>query len=272
MIPYETYHGTGNDFAVVDAANHVPDRAAFAEALCARISVDGVLFLALEDRYTPPRAVMTLVQPDGSTAAMCGNGARCAARWVAERTGAERVMLDTQAGTRRADVTGNDVSVEMGEPTFAPARVPVTRDAPVEREEIADYEVTAVNTGVPHAVAFVDDVESVDVSADAPAIRHHDAFPDGVNVTFASPDGEGGFYQRTFERGVEDETQSCGTGAVAIASVARREERCGDSVRVRPPGGDLRVAFSGGRATLVGPTVQEQTGEAERVPARTLDV
>ncbi|WP_232687574.1 diaminopimelate epimerase [Halobacterium zhouii] len=272
MIPYDIYHGTGNDFAVVDAANHVPDRGAFAQDRCADLGVDGVLFLALEERFTPPRAVMTLVQPDGSTASMCGNGARCAARWVAERTGADSVMLDTQAGTRRADVDDAEVAVEMGAPSFAPETVPVARDTPVEREELAGYEVTAVNTGVPHAVAFVDDVDSVDVAADAPAIRHHDAFPEGANVTFASADDERGFRQRTFERGVEAETESCGTGAVAVAAVARREGRCGDSVRVRPPGGDLRVDFSGGHATLTGPTVREQTGEAERVSVRVLDV
>ena len=290
MIPYERYHGTGNDFAVVDAANRVPDRGAFAAALCARLGVDGVLFLALEERCTPPRAVMTLVQPDGSTAAMCGNGARCAARWVAEHTDADSVMLDTQAGTRRADVDGTGVAVEMGAPSFSPASIPVARDASVEREELAGYEVTAVNTGVPHAVAFVDDVDDVDLDTDAPAIRHHDVFPEGANVTFASTDSEGGpasdsegdvdgqslsvgrFRQRTFERGVEGETQSCGTGAVAIAAVAQREGRCGDSVRVRPPGGDLRVDLSDGRATLAGPTVRERAGEAERVPARVLDV
>lgn len=271
MIPYERYHGTGNDFAIVDASNYVPNRGAFAERLCADLGIDGVLFLALEDRYTPPRAVMTLRQPDGSTADMCGNGARCAARWVAEQTGAGAVMLDTQAGTRRADLDGAEVTVEMGEPSFAPRDVPAFRDEPMEREELAGYEVTAVNTGVPHAVVFVDDVDDVNIEAAAPDIRHHEAFPDGANVTFASPDGEDAFRQRTFERGVEGETDSCGTGAVAVAAVARREGRCGDRVAVRPPGGDLHVDLSSTTATLRGPTEHELDGEAEVVSARQLD-
>lgn len=270
MIPYDRYHGTGNDFAIVDATEHVPDRGAFAQALCDRLGVDGVLFLALEDAYTPPRAVMTLFQPDASTADMCGNGARCAARWVAERTGADSVMLDTQAGTRRADVDGETVTVEMGTPRFDPAEVPVLRDDPMVEESLAGYDVTAVHTGVPHAVAFVDDVDDVDVEADAPAIRSHEAFPEGANVTFASRDGDGGYDQRTYERGVEGETASCGTGAVAIAAAARERERTeSDVVEVSPPGGDLVVRFpADGTATLVGPVTHEFDGEASTTVER----
>jgi len=272
MIPYELHHGTSNDFAIVDAnEHHVSDRGAFAEALCADLGIDGVLFLAIEDAYTPPRAVMTLVQPDGSTADMCGNGARCAAKWTAERTGADEVMLDTQAGTRHAQVA-EDVTVEMGEPVFDPARVPVDADAPVIEELFEGYEVTAVNTGVPHAVVFVDDVDDVPLDSDAPAIRHHDRFPEGANVTFASPDGAG-FRQRTFERGVEGETQSCGTGAVAIAAAAARTGRIPDeaTVVVSPPGGDLTVSLDADTSTLRGPTERVGAGEASPTPSRRVD-
>ena len=127
-VRYEKYHGTGNDFVVVDADEYVPDRAAFATRHCDRtdgIGADGVLFLALEDRFDPPRVVMTLVQPDGSTAAMCGNGARVAAEWAMERTGATEVMIDTQAGTRHARREGDEVSIEMGEPRFEWDAIPL---------------------------------------------------------------------------------------------------------------------------------------------------
>jgi diaminopimelate epimerase len=292
MIHYDQYHGTGNDFAIVDAhaderresaerqagsgatRAYVPDRAAFAEHACAELGVDGVLFLAVEAQYTPPRAVMTLVQPDGSTAAMCGNGARCAARWVAEREDADTVMLDTQAGTRRAEVDGETVTVEMGDPEFDPGSVPVDSEAPVVGASLAGFEdVTAVNTGVPHAVAFVDDVDGVALDDDAPALRNHDAFPEGANVTLASRDASGGFRQRTFERGVEGETQSCGTGAVAVAAAAaRRGLLDGETaVTVEPPGGALRVDPSGGRTRLTGPTVHESSGELPARPPRAPD-
>jgi len=226
--------------------------------------------------------VMTLVQPDGSTAAMCGNGARCAAKWAAERTGADIVMLDTQAGTRRAEISADEVTIEMGEASFSPSDVPLApeRDEPLVQETVAGVEVTAVNTGVPHAVAFVEDVDDVALDELAPAIRHADAFPEGANVNVASRrpsrsgagDDESGrpaFDQRTYERGVEGETRACGTGAVAIAAVARRlgeVEADAESVAVFPPGGRLGVAFDGERASLTGPAEREFEGEIASTP------
>ncbi len=303
-IEFEKFHGTGNDFVVVDADEYVPDRGAFAREVCDRrdgvcvtdggvaaeqsgttpaVGADGTLFLALEPKFSPPRAVMTLVQPDGSTAAMCGNGARCAAKWAAERTGADTVMLDTQAGTRRAEISDDEVTIEMGEASFAPSDVPLApeRDEPLVQETVEGVEVTAVNTGVPHAVAFVEDVDDVDLDELAPAIRHADVFPEGANVNVASlrsegeegdADDEGGrpvFDQRTYERGVEGETRACGTGAVAIATVARRlgvVEADAESVEVFPPGGRLDVSFHDERASLTGPVEREFEGEVSSTP------
>ncbi|WP_311171010.1 diaminopimelate epimerase [Halobellus ordinarius] len=287
-VAVEKYHGTGNDFIVVDAAESIPDRPAFAAAHCdretgvshessERTGADGVLFLALEERYSPPRVVMTLVQPDGSVAAMCGNGARVAAAWAAERTGATELMIDTPAGTRHAVVDGDDVTIEMGRPSFAPKEVPLARDAELIESEVEGLAVTAVNTGVPHAVALVDDVDDVDLDAIAPAVRYADIFPEGANVTVASrvdsADESGGaagadenigdlprFRQRTYERGVEGETRSCGTGAVAVAAVAKRLGQIDgdDPVIVSPPGGDLRITVpDDGPATLAGPAERE---------------
>ncbi|WP_049922729.1 diaminopimelate epimerase [Halopiger djelfimassiliensis] len=271
-VPFQKYHGTGNDFLVIHADEHVPDRGALAECECDRddgVGADGILFLALEPAFTPPRVVMTLVQPDGATAPMCGNGARCAAEWAMRRTDADSVMIDTQAGTLRADRTPNgDVTIEMGTPTFDPAAIPVDADGPVFEAPIEGLEVTVVNTGVPHAVAFVDDVDDVDLEGVAPPVRHADVFPRGTNVTVASHDGSGGFDQRTYERGVEGETDSCGTGAVAIAVAARRLGRTdADPVAVHPPGGTLTVSFNDrGCATLTGPVEREFEGEVAIEP------
>ncbi|WP_144901498.1 diaminopimelate epimerase [Halobellus captivus] len=285
-VAVEKYHGTGNDFIVVDAVESIPDRPAFATTHCdretgvdheasSRTGADGVLFLALEARYSPPRVVMTLVQPDGSVAAMCGNGARVAAAWAAERTGSTELMIDTPAGTRRAVVDGDDVTIEMGVPRFAPRDVPLARETELTEENVGDLVVTAVNTGVPHAVAIVDDVDDVDLEAVAPAIRHADVFPEGANVTIASrvdtdtnAEGAPRFRQRTYERGVEGETRSCGTGAVAVAAVAKRLGLVdGDeTVTVSPPGGDLRITVPDGEsATLAGPAEREFVGELDTV-------
>ncbi|WP_335999821.1 diaminopimelate epimerase [Halorientalis halophila] len=293
MVQVAKYHGTGNDFIIVDATETVPDRRAFAAELCDRETglshpnarkrgADGVLFLALESEYSPPRVVMTLVQPDGSVAAMCGNGARCAAKWVAERVGANEVMIDTQAGTRRAQVGDQGVTIEMGAPVFDPDRVPVVGDEPLIEREVEGLTVTAVNTGVPHAVAFVDDVTTVDVEAVAPAVRDADVFPEGANVNFAAPRADGsdadgtvrGFDQRTFERGVEAETDSCGTGAVAIVAVAERLGKVerGQRVPVHPPGGRLVVQLTERDALLQGPVEREYTGTVTVVDPTTFDV
>ncbi|QLG50283.1 diaminopimelate epimerase [Natrinema halophilum] len=266
-VPFQKYHGTGNDFLIIHADEYVPDRGALAERACDRdtgVGADGILYLALEPKFNPPRVVMTLVQPDGSVAPMCGNGARCAAEWAMDRTGTDSVMIDTQAGTLRADRTDDgDITIEMGTATFDPEKIPVDADNQVFEEEIEGLEVTMVNTGVPHAVAFVDDVDDVDLEAIAPPIRYADVFPKGTNVSIASPNGSGGFHQRTYERGVEAETESCGTGAVAIAVVARRLGRTdSDPVEVSPPGGVLRVSFNErGNATLTGPVEHEFDGE-----------
>ncbi|SDM15223.1 diaminopimelate epimerase [Halogranum gelatinilyticum] len=283
-VSFEKYHGTSNDFVIVDADEFVPNRYAFATTYCDReggvgvdldigpdghIGADGVLFLALEEKYSPPRVIMTLVQPDGSTAAMCGNGARCAAAWAAERTGASEVMVDTQAGTRHATVDGADITIEMGVPSFEPRDVPLARDEPLVDEDVEGLRVTAVNTGVPHAVAFVDDVDDVDLEAVAPPVRHADVFPEGANVNVASV-GEDGIRQRTFERGVEGETQSCGTGAVAIVAAAKRLGLvdANEPVTVSPPGGDLEITVpDDAPATLRGPVAHEFAGELARDPS-----
>jgi diaminopimelate epimerase len=298
-VPFEKYDGAGNDFVVVDGESPVPDRAAFARAHCdretgvreddvERVGADGVLFLGLDGDASPPTVTMTQFQPDGSTAEMCGNGVRCVAAWAADRTGASEFDIVTPAGTRHATVVGDEIAVEMGEPRFAPEAVPLAGESPLVDEPLAELDgtpaegltVTAVNTGVPHAVVFVDDVDETDVDAVAdvdiddvaPPIRHAGAFPDGANVTFASRAGAG-FDQRTFERGVEGETRACGTGAVAIAATAKRLGRLPAPatddgwIQVTPPGGDLAVAVPDeGPARLRGPATKRFEGTLPVTP------
>src|SRR5699024_10984076 len=140
-ISVEKYHGTGNDFLIVDTrAADVPNRTAFAIAHCDRETgidpgscgkrrgADGVLFLAIEEHYDPMRVRMELVQPDGSSAEMCGNGLRCVARWASHRTDETAFVVDTPVGPRRTTVEDDRVTVEMGCPSFDPTDVPIARD------------------------------------------------------------------------------------------------------------------------------------------------
>ncbi|ERG96510.1 diaminopimelate epimerase [Haloquadratum walsbyi] len=279
LVSVVKYHGTGNDFIIVNDTERIPDREAFARAHCDRDTgishdttdrrgADGVLFLSIEQQHTPIQVIMTLIQPDGSTAAMCGNGARVAAAWAAERTGATDLMIETPAGTQHATLSGDTVTIEMGTPTFDPSRVPLVadRDTAFIDEQVDSLSVTAVNTGVPHAVAIVDDIDSIRLSDIAPPIRHANIFPVGANVTLGELTGAAQFQQRTYERGVEDETQSCGTGAVAVGAVARRLGIVDSDIpmTVRPPGGELRVTVTPGQsATLTGPVERAFQTELE---------
>ena len=289
-VDFEKYHGTGNDFIIVDATDPVPDRSAFAVTHCDRqtgvgseaegpTGADGVLFLDLEDRFSPPRIIMTLVQPDGSVAPICGNGARCAAVWAMDRTDTDAVMIDTQAGTRQATRADGGITVEMGEPTFDPDRVPLAADQPLVEESVEGLTVTAVNTGVPHAVAFVDDldgvedIDAIDVESVAPAVRHADAFPAGANVTVAERvdakrDGVPRFRQRSYERGVEGETEACATGSAAIVAAATRLGRIEptDAVDISVPGGELKVTRTArGGLELTGAVAHEFDGDTAAV-------
>jgi len=262
-VPYRQYHGTGNSFAVVESAALETGRAAFAEATCDELGVDGVLFLSIDESDDPTAIEFRLFQPDGSTAAMCGNGARVAARWGQEQTGASIFRLDTGAGPHRADVGEDTVTVEMGEPTFEPGAIPMDADEPMIDEPFEGMPVTAVNTGVPHAVAFLHAIDDLDLGAAAQPIRYADRFPEGTNVTVAETAGPRAFRQRTYERGVEGETKSCGTGAVAIVTAAVRLDLVdpGTAVSVSPPGGELTVTVpETGSATLAGPTTFVDAG------------
>lgn len=300
-VAFEKYHGTGNDFVIVAGSDAVPDPVAFAVAVCDRETgitsarhggavprsdrepvgeerrgADGVLFVDLpgerridaQNGPDRPHVDMRLVQPDGSEAAMCGNGARCAAAWAGQRLDVDELVVDTPAGERAATIHDDGrVTISMGRPSFEPDAVPLARESSLIEQSVEGLTVTAVNTGVPHAVAFVEDVDDVDLDTVAPPVRHAGVFPEGTNVNLAAPNGDG-FRQRTFERGVEGETRSCGTGAVAIAAVADRIGTIDSgSVRVTPPGGDLQIDVPvEGKATLTGPVAVEFAGELPVVP------
>jgi diaminopimelate epimerase len=255
-VSVEHMNGTGNTFLVVDGSSTTwpIDAATFAIAACDPITgvvdpttdhrgADGVLELTL---IGDDRVRMRLLQPDGSTAAMCGNGARVAAAWAAARLGTERITVDAPAGSFAADVAGSEVDIEMNTPRFDPAAIPIRADAALIDAPVEGRRATAVWTGVPHLVLVVDAVATVEIAQMAPPLRHHPLFPDGTNVTFAAQSGAQTFDQRTFERGVEAETQACGTGAVAVAAVAGRLGLTDPDlpVTVRPPGGPLQVRLA----------------------------
>lgn len=272
MIQFEKWNGAGNDFLIIEDNGTIPDPRRFAIEQCEEengVGADGVLLLAIDASEEPIRVSMRLFQPDGSTAAMCGNGARCAAKWASERTGERTIIVDTPAGERRAEIENGVVSVEMGRVSFEPADIPVESAGPVIDERLGALIITAVNTGVPHAVSFVPDVDAIDLEEVAVPIRSAEIFPEGTNVSIAE-ERSGEYLQRTFERGVEGETVACGTGAVAIAAVAYKKGtvQAGEKVRVRPPGGELEVVIHEDEtAMLIGPVTKEFSEDLSTIDA-----
>jgi diaminopimelate epimerase len=179
---------------------------------------------------------------DGTTAELSGNGTRIAARWLAERSGADRVTV--RVGGRRVlarMLGGDDVETDVG-----PVEV-------AQPEEVGGVEVVRVRVGNPHAVVRGD---PADVERLGPLLVHDPAFPEGANVEIVRVDRPGEVTARVWERGV-GETAASGTGAVAAAAATH----AAGVVTVHFPGGDLRVRLDGGAAVLIGPARREADGE-----------
>jgi len=266
-LTFTKLHGNGNDFILVDETGQgqvaESEKIRFAIACCHRnfgIGADGVLFLTNSSRAD---LGMRLIQPDGSEAEMCGNGIRCLAKYAWD-TGyvGEFFDVETLAGIIPVQVREMDGSfwakVDMGVPKFDRPSIPACGIGELVSEEIEGCKVSAVNTGVPHAVIFVEDMV-FDIRETAPLIRHNSLFPEGANVNFVKIGQP--LEIRTFERGVEGETLSCGTGSVAAASVARRLGLVDDEVRVQTKGGPLIITFEEDKAFMEGPAVTVFSGE-----------
>ena len=176
---------------------------------------------------------------------MCGNGARCFARYAARLTGGgprDALAFQTQAGLIRARFDGELVHLEMSQPTDGADLGELTLD-----DGTTLARAYFINTGVPHVVVPVDDVETVDVHPVGRAIRYHERFaPKGTNANFIESYSMGEIILRTYERGVEGETLACGTGATASALIhAETNNLLGTgAVAVRVRSGDvLRIGF-----------------------------
>ena len=267
-IAFNKLQGNGNDFVLIDERDGVkvadPLKGSFAVQCCHRnfgVGGDGVLFLGASEHAD---LRMRLFQPDGSEAEMCGNGVRCLAKyaWDSGMVG-ESFEVETLAGIIPLMVRGIGgdfwARVDMGVPCFDRRGIPALGDGEFLMEPLEGFEVSAVNTGVPHAVIFVEDLLNLPLEEVAPHIRRSSLFPEGANVNFVRIGDS--FQVRTFERGVEGETLSCGTGSVASAAVARRMGMVGDEVFVETRGGPLLITFDGDRAYMDGPAATVFAGE-----------
>jgi diaminopimelate epimerase len=233
--------GAGNDFILIDnRAGEIHLNRTQIARLCDRhrgIGADGILLLENPSDHADFR--MRYFNADGGEAEMCGNGARCFARFANQVAGAHgKISFETPAGVISAELAGDLVTLRMTEPTELRLSVPLQIGA---EEKIVHF----VNSGVPHVVVPVAHVGDVDVSRDGSALRHHEMFsPKGANVNFVEKRGADKIAVRTYERGVEDETLACGTGVVASALIFAATENVNGPINVIARGGDeLRVGF-----------------------------
>ncbi|GIK99788.1 MAG: diaminopimelate epimerase [Alphaproteobacteria bacterium] len=268
-IPFVRMHGAGNDFVLIDdrAGRLHPQRSALAKAVCRRrtgLGGDGLILIGRAPDGSAADFAMTYVNADGNDGEMCGNGARCAARRAAELgLVRDRGAFATPAGLIRASISGSHVTLGMTDPVDERPAITLEVDGRA-------FELWYIDTGVPHVVTFVDDLDDLDVETVGRRLRHHPAFaPRGVNANFAEPAGPSRLRARTYERGVEAETLACGTGAVAIALVAFRRGLAASPVTIVPPGGELVIGFRTDidarfrDVTLSGPTERIAIGEID---------
>jgi len=262
MIQFTKLHGNGNDFILIDeySGTVVADnkKANFAEKYCNRrfgIGGDGVLFIS---KSGSADVKMKLFQPDRSEAEMCGNGIRCLVKYALEAgyLSPGTTTVETVAGILPVDVKGHGdemlVKVNMGIPLFDRKDIPAKGDGEFINEMIKGMQVSVINTGVPHAVIFVDNLKDVDIDTMAPPIRYNNIFPKGTNVNFVNVADERHINIRTYERGVEGETLSCGTGSVASAVIAHHLGLTGSEVTVNTLGGILNITLEAGYAFMEG--------------------
>jgi diaminopimelate epimerase len=257
QIEFAKYTGAGNDFILID------NRSGFFPAgdkeligdMCARrtsIGADGLILLESSGKAD---IKMRYFNSDGGEAEMCGNGARCLIAF-ARRKGLEsnEITMETMERVLTAHVDGETILLEMGEATNTELDI-------VLEVEGETYRVHYTNTGVPHAVVFVEDVNEVDVVGLGRKIRFHERFqPKGANANFVQVTGKSSISARIYERGVEDETLASGTGCTACAVISSLVKGLRPPVRVLTrSGATLTVNFrrEGDRVsalTMTGPT------------------
>ena len=248
-MQFSKWHALGNSYLVVEQPDAGPLTPARVQRLCSiatGIGSDGVLEMTHRDGA---HAVVTIWNPDGSTAEMSGNGVRIAARWLAAETRSPDVTIET-AGRRVAARMLNalDTVTDVGEFTVGGL------------ETVDGIVLTTVSVGNPHAVIRLDDPTRATLLHLGPLIETHARFPERTNVQLVRVDGRHDLTVLVWERGA-GETSASGSSSVAAAAVAIARDWCDSPVTVHLPGGDLHVGIADVRASLTGPAERVAWGE-----------
>jgi len=251
---------SGNDFIVLE--NMRPNKVLI-QKMCTRhtgIGADGVLVLLPSKKA---EFKMRIFNPDGSEAEMCGNGIRCISLYAWKKKFVKkRFSIETLAGIIKANIISkNNVRVFLNSPKNIKLNLNI---------RYKGAKIHTVNTGVPHAIIFVADINKADVLNTGRAIRHHRQFqPKGVNVDFVQIIGKNRIAVRTYERGVEAETLSCGTGVTASAVISRLARKLQAKIKVHTRSGDI-LEIDTEKMSLEGPVYFVFEGRVNAINRRRL--
>lgn len=259
-ISFYKYQGTGNDFVMIDnRQDKFPKNdTKLVKFLCDRkfgIGADGLILLEKPERDGDDFK-MVYFNSDGNQSSMCGNGGRCLVAFAAFLGIIEKSAVFTAIdGPHKAKIEDGLVSLQMQD----------------VKEIFENESGFYLDTGSPHHIIFSEEIETLDVKTRGAEIRYNDTYKPrgGTNVNFVKNAGENRLKVRTYERGVEDETLSCGTGVTAVALAAHKAGMASSNeVTLEVPGGELKVSFSRNNSSyidiwLTGPALQVFKGEIE---------
>jgi diaminopimelate epimerase len=241
-IDFYKMSGSGNDFIIIDNRNNIVDENGltnFIARVCRRkiaVGADGIILVENADSAD---FKWRFFNSDGSVAEMCGNGARCVSRFAyLNDIAGSNMSFETLAGLVKAEIIEDRVKVKMTDP------LELKIDYTIELEN-GLISISSINTGVPHVVIVKDNIDDVDIVNIGREIRYHDRFsPAGTNVNFVCHIKDDTIAIRTYERGVEDETLACGTGAAASAIVMAHKMKFDSPLSVLTrSGGYLNIFF-----------------------------
>ncbi len=276
-MKFTKMHGAGNDYVYIDARVEDRDWPALSVAMSDRhtgVGSDGIILACESDKAD---IKMRMFNADGSEGEMCGNGIRCLVRFAMERgivpEGVSPISVDTLAGVKQVTPLWEGgkmarAKVGMGEPLLRAEDIPVIApghevvvDHPLQVDG-RTFSISCVSMGNPHAVAFVDEpVAEVPLHELGPMVEHHAMFPRRVNFEIVNVVDRRRLEARVWERG-SGLTMACGSGASALAVVARLHDYIDDEVAVGLPGGELIVRWDGhGPVELEGPIEEVFSGE-----------
>jgi diaminopimelate epimerase len=242
-VPFYKMSGSGNDFIIIDNRDQSfddSDLTRFITRVCRRkmsVGADGLILIENSDEVD---FKWRFFNADGSLAEMCGNGARCAARFAhLNGIAGTKLSFETEAGIVSAQINKGLVKVNMPDPNE------LKMDFEVGLQK-GPLQVCSLNTGVPHVIIIQDEIEAVDVVGRGREIRYHEEFaPAGTNVNFVCRRDKDEIAIRTYERGVEGETLACGTGSIAAALIAARKLDMRSPIRVKARSDEyLTIYFS----------------------------